>query len=77
MDPSIRSQERLRTQQNSTREFQVKVHDIPDSSSSENTPPLPAGSENFTVHNTVEYTFLAAVVVCISYIAYKRYIYKK
>lgn len=78
MDPSIRTQQRFRTNQQTAKEFMVTTRDIPDTATSENTPPLPAGSENFTDHTTsVPILFLTAGVLCISYIVYKRYILKK
>ena len=77
MDPAIRSQKRFQTQQNSATGFQVKTRDIPDTATTENTPELPAGVENFTVYSTTNYTILTAIIVCISYIAYKRYLTKK
>lgn len=82
MDPSIRTQQRFRTNQQTAKEFMVRTRDIPDTATSEHTPPLPAGSENFTDQMRLKLTlipnlFLTAGVVCISYIVYKRYILKK
>lgn len=76
MDPSIRSQDRFRTQQSSARTTQFKAHDIPQSTM-EDIPPLPAGSENFTIQNTLGGTFVAAVVLVSLYVSFKIYLKNK
>jgi hypothetical protein len=43
----------------------------------EDIPPLPAGSENFTIQNTLGGTFVAAVVLVSLYVSFKIYLKNK
>ena len=76
MDPSIRSQDRFRTQQSSARTIQLKAHDIPQTTM-DDYPPLPVGSENFTIQHTLGRTFAAAVVLISLYVSFKIYLKNK
>jgi len=72
MDPSIRSQSRFHTQQSSAKTIQLKAHDIPQTITTD-FPPLPVGSENFTIQNTVGYTLASAILIISVYGLLKSY----
>lgn len=76
MDPSIRTQQRSRYQQNEAKGFRLQSRDIPETASDANTPPPPIILEKMSMRSTAGNTFMTAVVLISSYIVYKIYLRK-